>query len=130
MARTALPVTNCVANGQVSNPTATTIDATNGMAITLPTTDIPADASSDRLVLVVANTAASSKNVIVRAGANNPPAFRAGLGDIKALVTNATTSYVGPFDYSRITQGGGVINVDFDSGTTGTVLALLLPRNI
>jgi hypothetical protein len=130
MARTALPVTSLVANGQVSNPTATTIDVTNGMQISLPTTDIPADASADRLVLVVNNTAASSKNVIMRAGASNPPAFRSGLGDQKSLVTNGTTSYVGPFDISRFTQGGGVFNVDFDSGMTGTILALLLPRTI
>lgn len=129
MARTNLPVTALVANSGVLNPTATAVDQANGMNVKLVSENIPAAANSDRLVLVVANTAAAAHNVIVRAGAANPPAFRAGIGDIDFSVTNAETAYVGPFEWARIAQSDGSVNVDFDSGFTGTILALLLPRS-
>lgn len=133
MARTVLPVTNAVANSGVNNPTATTIDQANGMVITMPSSDIPSDASTDRLVLVVSNTAGTAKNAIVRAGANatylNVPAVTATKGDITVSVGASQTAYIGPFEWSRVNQGG-TINVDFASGITGTIIALLLPRAV
>lgn len=129
MARTNLPLTSLVANGGVLNPTATAVDQANGMTVALASSAIPAHPTSENLVLVVANTAAAAHNVIIRAGASNPPAFRAGLGDITFSVTNAETAYVGPFDYARVVQSDGSLSVDFDSGFTGTILALLVPRS-
>jgi hypothetical protein len=131
MARTTLPIVNAVANSGVT-PVATAIDAVNGMVISLPTGDIPSDASTDRLVLIVNNTFTSAKNVYLRKGASNPPAFRKDIGDASYSIASATTAYFGPFDLSRFTQGGSpaTLNVDFDTGITGTVIALLLPRTV
>jgi hypothetical protein len=129
VARTNLPLTKLVANSGVLNPSATTVDQTNGMNVALASESIPAGANSDRLVLKVDNTAAAAHNVIVRAGAANPPAFRAGIGDITFSVTNAESAYVGPFEWARVAQSDGSVNVDFDSGFTGTITAFLLPRS-
>ncbi|HET9109673.1 MAG TPA: hypothetical protein VFN78_02495 [Ktedonobacterales bacterium] len=126
MARTNLPVTNLVANSGVALST-TAVDQANGMNLQLASSAIPAASTSESLVLVVANTAASPFNVIIRAGASNPPAFRAGLGDITVSVTNATTKYLGPFDYARVVQSDGSLNIDFGVGFTGTIQALLVP---
>jgi hypothetical protein len=129
MARTNLPVTNLTANGAVLNSAGTTIDATNGMNIAISTTGIPAGGNADRLVLYVQNTAGATKTVTVKAGAN-PPSFRKDLGDITTGNLSATTgtAFIGPFDVSRVLQADGSVNVDFASGTTGTIWALLLPR--
>ena len=133
MARTALPVTSAVANGIVS-PTPTAIDQANGMVITMPAGTIPTEASTDRLILVVNNTFAGTKTVTLRAGANNQylnyPASRAALGDLVLTAPASGISYLGPFELSRFTQGGSpeTLNVDFQSGITGTILPVLLPR--
>lgn len=136
MARTNLPVTNLTANGAVLNSAGTAIDATNGMNISLSagTTSIPAGGDSDELILYVQNTAGATKTVTVRAGvgggATMGPAFRSGIGDLTTGNLNATTgtAFIGPFDPSRFLQLDGSINVDFATGTTGTIWALLKPR--
>ncbi len=135
MARTNLPLTSLTANSAVLNSAGTAVDATNGMNIQIPTNAIPAGGTADRLVLYVQNTTASTETVIVRAGANttgdpNSPAFRAGQGDLTTGNLNASTgsAFIGPFDPSRFVQPDGSINVDFASGMTGTIWALLLPR--
>lgn len=127
MARTNLPVSNLTTNGKTAVST-TAIDQANGMNCALASNAIPAVSASEHLVLVVSNTAAAPHNFILRAGASNPPAFRAGLGDLTVSVTNGTTAYIGPFDHARFVQSDGSLNIDFDAGTTGTVQALLVPR--
>ena len=135
MARTNLPVTNLTANGAVLNSAGTAIDATNGMNIALTTTGIPAAGGPSDLILYVQNTAGATKTVTVRAGvgggATMGPAFRSGIGDFTTGNLNATTgtAFIGPFDASRFLQLDGSINVDFASGTTGTIWALLKPRS-
>lgn len=127
MARTNLPVTNLTTNGKTAIST-TAIDQTNGMNLALASTAIPPVAATDHLILVVDNTAAGSHNFILRKGASNPPAFRAPLGDLTIAIGATTTVYIGPFDYARFVQSDGSLNIDFDSGTTGTIQALLVPR--
>lgn len=129
MARTNLPLTSLAGNSGSVNPSTTAVDQANGMNIALANEGVPAAGNTDRLVLVVANTAAAAHHILVRAGAANPPAFRAGIGDVSVNVTNGVTAYVGPFEYARVVQSDGSVNVDFDSGFTGTILALLLPRS-
>ncbi len=136
MARTNLPILNAVGNGAVLNNAGTAIDATNGMNIVMPTGDIPADASMDRLILYVQNTTASTKTVIVRAGANstsypNVPSFEAGKGDLTTgnLTASTGTAFIGPFEVARFAQPDGSINVDFAASMTGTIWAVLLPRS-
>lgn len=134
MARTNLPLTNLTANGAVLNNAGTAIDATNGMNIQLPTNTVPAPGDADHLVLYVQNTTAATKTVTVRAGVGGGPtpgpAFRSGLGDFVSGNLSATTgtAFVGPLDPSRFLQTDGSINIDFASGTTGTVWAVLVPR--
>lgn len=128
MARTNLPVTAMTANG-VTAVSTTAIDQANGMNLALASTAIPSTATSDELVLVVANTDTGAHNFILRAGASNPPAFRSGLGDLTVSIPASTTRYFGPFDWARFCQSDGSLNIDFGSGITGTIQALLLPRS-
>jgi len=127
MARTNLPVTALTVNAKTAIST-TNIDQANGMNLALASNAIPGVGESENLVLVVNNTAAGAHNFILRAGGSNPPAFRAGLGDLTISVGATTTVYIGPFDWSRFCQTDGSLNIDFDAGTTGTIQALLLPR--
>jgi hypothetical protein len=126
MARTNLPLTTLdPVNGVVATPTA--VDVANGMNIALASTAIPSGPGAWDLIIVFANTFAGAKSCIVRAGANNPPAFRSGKGDL--TVTNTTqTSYIGPLEPARYLQSDGSINIDFTAATTGTVVALMRPH--
>lgn len=133
MARTAITLNNLTADGGINAPAGNNIDVTNGMTLAFPTTGIPAPAMMDRLVLVVANTGGSSPTVTIRAGvgggATPGPAFRSGLGD-KVVSANASgTTYIGPLQSARFAQLDGSVSVDFSSGSTGTITALLLPKN-
>ena len=135
MARTNLPLTSLTFNSAVLNNAGTAIDASNGMNIALPSTGIPAAAQADSLIIYVQNTTSSTKTVTVRAGANttgnpNSPAFEAGKGDLVTgnLTASTGTAFIGPFETARFVQTDGSINLDFASGTTGTVWAVLMPR--
>ena len=126
MARTAITRRNLVPNGGLLAPTADTIDQANGMSLAITNTGVPAGPDMDMVILKVDNSAAGAHNVIIRAGVN-PPAFRAGLGDLTVSVTNGTTKYVGPFEPARFKQADGSLNVDFDSGFSGTITAFFMP---
>ena len=121
-------------NGAVLNNAGTAIDATNGMNIALSSTSIPAAGGADTLILYVQNTTASTKTVTVCAGvgggATPGAAFRSGLGDFTTgnLTASTGTAFIGPFDVARFVQADGSINVDFASGMTGTIWAVLLPK--
>ena|SRR5579862_3734652 len=128
MARTNLPVTALTANGATAIST-TAVDQTNGMNCQLASEAMPAAGNSEQLVLVVDNTDSASHNFILRAGASNPPAFRAALGDLTIAVAATTTKYLGPFEWARFCQSDGSLNIDFSSGFAGTIQALLLPRS-
>ena len=78
------------------------------------------------MILKVDNSAAGPHVVTVRKGVN-PPAFRAGIGDLAVTVTNGTTQYIGPLESARFSQADGSLLLDFDSGTTGTITAFFIP---
>lgn len=124
MARTAVVPRALVKNGNLNGATgATTIDATlvtNGVTI--------ANAKPERTILRVTNTEASTNVLTVRAG-DNPPALRAGQGDL-AVTLAATTGvqYIGPFESDKYLQADGSMEIDFETGMTGAIDALLLPR--
>lgn len=126
MARTNLPLTTLTQDGGAVAPATTAVDVANGMNIALASSAIPAGPNPLSLVIVFNQTFAGAKNIIIRAGAN-PPSFRKDKGDLQ-VSANAQVAYVGPFDPARYLQTDGSLNVDFDAGTTGTVLALLLPH--
>lgn len=131
MARTNLPLTTLAPNSSIAGPAGTNVDVTNGMTIALPSTAIPASPDSDTLFLVVNNTAAAAKAVTVRAGvgggATPGPAFRSGIGDLAVSVGAGATRWIGPLESARFAQLDGSINVDFEAGTTGTIIAAILP---
>lgn len=131
---TTLPITNLSGNSAVLNSAGTAIDA-SGMTVTIPTKTIPAGGNIDRLVLYVQNTAAATKTVTVKAGANtaaspDSPAFEASKGDLTTgnLSASTGTAFIGPFEVARFLQPDGTLSISFASGTTGTIWALLLPR--
>src|SRR2546423_10596249 len=127
MARTNLPLSNLVANGSLADPAGTAIDQANGMNVAIVTTAIPSAPHLDKVMLRVANTAGTPKNVTIKKGSDSALAFRAGLGDLVVAVTNATTKWVGPFEIARFSQADGSLNVDFESGMTGTITAFMAP---
>lgn len=119
MARTNVPVTAVTANAENENPATTALDATNQHVI-------PAGSDSGRLLLRITNTFAGSKVVTVKAGVN-PPAFRAGIGDL-AITMGAQNdvAYV-LLESARFAQANGDIYIDLAASMTGTILALRLP---
>jgi hypothetical protein len=130
MARTNLPLSNFVANGNLTNPAGTTVDQANGMNVAISTTAIPSGPHINHLVLRVANTAGSNLDVIVRKGVD-PPAFRSGLGDLTVEVAATSgVQWLGPFEVARFAQSNGSLNIDFETGFTGTIIAFMLPVSV
>lgn len=122
MARTAVTITDIVPNGGVAAPAGTTVDPTNGHSI-------DAGGVDSRLLIVVNNTAVSTKVVTVKAGVA-PQAGLASLGDITFTCPASGISYLGPYESARIAQAGGLINVDLAAGITGTIAVLRTPRTV
>lgn len=125
MARTAVVPRALTKNSGLNGATgATTIDSTlvtNGVTI--------ANARPERLLLRVANTEGSTNTVTVKAGAN-PPALRAGGGDL--VTTVAATSgvqFIGPLESDKYLQADGSLSIDFETGMTGSIDALYWPRS-
>lgn len=124
MPRTAVAPRALVANGGLNGATgATTIDATlvtNGVVIN--------SAEPERTLIRVTNTEASTNTVTIRAG-DNPPALAAGQGDLVVTVAASTgVQYIGPVESGRFLQNDGTLEVDFETGMTGAIDVLLLPR--
>lgn len=131
------PPTSSGANPPQTDPAGTTIDQANGMVVNLTTETIPPAYDAHRGVLLrVKNTAASPFNAIVRAGVY-PPAMRTFLGDLVVSVPSNATMWIGPLDQGRhavqdttVSPTATEINVDFQSGFTGTITAFVVPRNV
>ncbi len=129
MARTPIPLNVLTANSGIVAPTPTAIDQANGMSITFPpTTAIPVSPDSTTCFLIVSNTSGSAKNVIIRANTQTWPAMH-GWPDLQLSVGAGVTKWAGPFDNGRYTQDD-TMSIDFDSGTTGTIAAGVLPRTV
>jgi hypothetical protein len=125
MARTAVVPRALVANGNLIGTTgSTTIDATlvtNGVSVT--------GAIPEQTLIRVTNTEGSTNTVTVQSGAV-PPALAAGLGDLVVTVAATTgVQYIGPFEGGRFMQSDGSLWLDFETGMTGTVDVLTVPRN-
>jgi hypothetical protein len=122
MPRTAVTPTALVANSSIARPAGTTIDATlvsNGVEI--------AAAPTEEIIVEVTQTDAAAKTVTIRKGAA-PPAHDAGQGDLTASLAQNAVRLFGPFTSGRFAQADGKINVDFETGTTGTLRVYRCPR--
>lgn len=124
MPRTAIVPRALVANGSLDGATGpTTIDATlvtNGVVV--------ASVEPERTLIRVTNTEGSTNVVTVRKG-DNPPALAAGQGDL-AVTVAATTGvrYIGPLESGKYLQNDGTLEIDFETGMTGAIDILLIPR--
>src|SRR5689334_19349 len=124
MARTAVSYSTFNVNSSTADPAGTTIDSTlvtNGVKV--------ANAVPEETVIRVANTAGATKVVTINAG-DYPPAMASGQGAVTGTV-GATTGvlWFGPFESGRFAQNTGDLEVDFASGTTGTITVFRVPRN-
>jgi len=124
---TAITVTSLTANSFTAQPTADVLD-TGTAAVTLP-----ADVGGvgERVIFIVTNTAAANLTVTVVAG-DNPPAQRAGIGNVVSgnVAQNGSVVF-GPFETARFIQDDGTVNVTFTpaSGTiTCNVRCYKLPK--
>ncbi|MFD9905627.1 hypothetical protein [Streptomyces sp. NPDC059063] len=121
MARTAVPYSNLVPNGNLAQPAGTALDATNDHVIN--------SAVPELTVLRVTNTDGSPHTVTVKAG-DNPPALAAGQGDLTVSVAATTgVQLIGPFESGRFLQANGTMEIDIEASHAGTITALRVPRN-
>lgn len=125
MPRTAVVPRALVANSNlIGTSGATTIDATlvtNGVSVT--------GAIPEQTLIRVTNTEGSTNTVTVQSGAV-PPALAGGLGDLVVTVAATTgVQYIGPFESGRFMQADGSLWLDFESGMTGSIDILTVPRN-
>jgi hypothetical protein len=128
MARTAVTTTTLTsAKDATLTPTAlpagNAIDPTNGHNVA------GAFASNDELFIYVDHTTASTKVLTVRAG-NNPPALRAGIGDLTFTLAATTKYFLGPFEAAQFSQADGSLNLDFAASATGTLYAIKIKRDV
>jgi hypothetical protein len=115
MPRTAVTVVTPAVNAGTA-PTTTNLDPTNGHSITV--------GKKRRLLVRINSTFAGAKTFTFKAGAN-PPASRAGLGDLVVSINNAVRWVV--LESARFKQTDGAIYLDVESAATGTVEAVALP---
>src|SRR4051794_8090718 len=102
MARTAVPYSNLVPNGQLADPAGTAVasGAGNGGQI--------ASSFPELTVLRVANASGGSGTISVLPG-SLPLAAAGGQGAFTATVANSTSSWLGPFESGRFIQNDGSI---------------------
>lgn len=112
MARDAVTITDLTPSTPVDKPAGTTINTTNGASI-----DCGGD--TDKLVIWVTNTNTTPDHDITILAGDNPPALRAGLGDLVFNVNAAESVLV--VDGSRHVQDDGTIHIDFETGFAGKI---------
>lgn len=125
MARSAVTIATLDIN-TFEAATADAIDATNGHSIDIGTSG----ADCSELVIEVTHTTASEKDVTVKAG-DNPPADASGQGDlVEAFAAGDSTPVVKSIvlESARFIQDDGLIHIDIEAGTTGSIKAFTLPK--
>lgn len=125
MARTAVTPRALTKNSGLNGATgATTIDSTlvtNGVTVNT--------AEPERMLIRIANTEGSTNTLTVKAG-TSAAALRSGQGDLVVTVAASTgVQYVGPLESDKYLQADGAVYLDFETGMTGSIDVLLLPRN-
>lgn len=128
MARTAVPYSPWVPNGELADPAGTAITSGAGNGGQIPDVSPNRRASVPELtVLRVVNSSGGAGTVTVKAGAN-PPSLAAGQGDFTSTsIANGATRWVGPFESGRFIQTDGSMIVE--SSVNVTVTAFKVPRN-
>jgi hypothetical protein len=120
MARTAIPETELTL-GSGAAGTIGTLDQANGMKYT-PSRGL------GRTVFRVKNTG-SVGTITVQSG-NNPPSFRADLGDVDIAISASSGDLLFAVESARHIQSDGDIYLDFTAGMAGSVYAYSLPDEV
>jgi hypothetical protein len=117
VARDLIPIVTGVINAATAQGAGVTITPANGAYIN-------AAGMTDQLVLLVDQTYAGSKNLTLKAGVN-PPGFRSGIGDTVLALTQAKWWLF--IESARYVQADGTINIDCETGMTGTIFCVRVP---
>jgi hypothetical protein len=126
MARTAVPYSNLVPNGELADPagTAITSGAGNGAQINATT---GARSVPELTMIRLTNASGSTGTASILAG-TNPPNVAAGQGAFTTTnILTATSRWIGPFESNRFLQSDGSIIVETTQNMTAT--AFRVPRN-
>jgi hypothetical protein len=128
MARTAVPYSNLLPNGELADPAGTAVTSGAGNGAQIPDVSPNRRQSVPELTLLrIANASGSTGTATVKAGAN-PPALAAGQGDLTTSnIPTATTRWIGPFESGRFLQPDGSLIVETTQNMT--VTAFKIPRN-
>lgn len=119
MARTAVTVDDLSVSAAIAG-TGVNIDTTNNHSIT---TDYPGD-----VVVLVDHTGSTDGVLTVKAG-TNPPAFRAGVGDLAITCVAGETRYF-MIESARFMQSDGTIHLDAATFDAGKIFAFRVPRGV
>jgi len=119
MPRDAVAHTAVVSGVTSATPETVTITPANGATIA-------AVKDAARLLVRIQNTTAATKKVTIKAGVN-PPALRAGLGDLVITMLEKTDEVI-VIESARFSQVDGTVLVDFEAGMTGKISAIRLPK--
>lgn len=85
------------------------------------------NATPERLVLIVTNTDDDTDLTFTVLAGDNPPALRAGQGNLAVTVAFGTERWIGPLESDKYLQDDGAIHF-YSSVNSGKVHALKLPR--
>ncbi len=132
MARTKITVTELSRDGATDYPAGTTIDSALVSAGAYVDLD---ECPAEELLLIVANTAVSALDVTVKAG-DKPLAPLAGQGDLVEEVAAETgVAIIDVSTSQRWAQSGSAaeddygVHIDFETGFTGSIIALRKARH-
>jgi hypothetical protein len=128
MAVTVIPITSITSGSVTAFPSWTALTAGSDDGATIAAYGD----TNDLLILASLTTTGSSASAMIfEAGDTNPPAFRAGLGDLKLATTGSGTDnrYAVVIESARHSSGSdGHIDVSFGSVvTSGSMCAFRLP---
>lgn len=122
MPRVAVPITSLPVNAGTAPATGVSADPANGHVV-------QAGGDTSKLLVHVTNTAAAAKNVTVLAG-GDPPAFRAGAGNLVVSVPATNGARYLVLESARFAQATGDIYIDLETGMTGTLTCYRLPKEV
>lgn len=120
MPRDAVAITDLASGAGTTQPAGTAVNPANDA-------NIAAVGDTSRLLVRVTNTSAADRDVVFKAGAN-PPAVRAGLGDLTVTVPATTGDKLVVLESARFKKADGSIDVDFPASHTGIISAVRMPK--
>jgi hypothetical protein len=128
MARTAVPYSNLLPNGELADPAGTAITSGAGNGAQTPDVSPNRRQSVPELTLLrIANSSGSTGTAKLLAG-SYPLAPAAGQGDLTSTnILTATTRWMGPFESGRFLQPDGSIIVE--TTVAMSITAFRIPRN-